>query len=346
MSAGWYLLLVLLLPVLVSFVLNGWLTVYISRRFTTDDIPSLKGQVFLVTGGNSGIGKVMVKELSRHGAHVISTARSREKCNQSINDIKESLNVPSNSSLEKSAYGKVECLILDLASFRSIENFKNEFSKRSKTVNGIILNAGLMMSPYNTTVEGFEMQLGVNYIGHWYLINQFERIIQKSKNVKNPVRIVTVASNAHEGSYPEGIRFESFQNSTGYNSVYAYGQSKLANVLFSNELARRLNNTGVTSNSCHPGMIQTNLGRYIEDMLHQSLFMKFLYPLFALMSAASMSVEQGALTPLYLATSPQVSGITGKYFQPIGVEVTPSHHAKNLTLQQLLWTHTERLIKK
>ncbi len=316
-----------------------------------------------ILGGNSGIGKVMVKELSRHGAHVISTARSREKCNQSINDIKESLKGPSNSSLEKSAYGKVECLILDLASFRSIENFKNEFSKRSKTVNGIILNAGLMMSPYNTTVEGFEMQLGVNYIGHWYLINQFERIIQKSKNVKNPVRIVTVASNAHEGSYPEGnfislfartvthpsisgIRFESFQNSTGYNSVYAYGQSKLANVLFSNELARRLNNTGVTSNSCHPGMIQTNLGRYIEDMLHQSLFMKFLYPLFALMSAASMSVEQGALTPLYLATSPQVSGITGKYFQPIGVEVTPSHHAKNVTLQQLLWTHTERLIKK
>jgi len=159
----------------------------------------------LLIGGNSGIGMVMVKELSRHGALVISSARSREKCKQSINDIKESLEVPSNSSLEKYNYGKVECLVLDLASFRSIEKFKDEFNKHSKKVNGIILNAGLMMSPYNTTAEGFEMQLGVNYIGHWYLIKTFERIIQNSKNLKNPVRIVTVASNAHEGSYPDGI---------------------------------------------------------------------------------------------------------------------------------------------
>lgn len=146
----------------------------------------------------------MVQELSRHGAHVISTARSHDKCSQSISDIKESLKVPDDSTLEKYKYGKVECLILDLSSFRSIEKFRNELKKRSKKVNGIILNAGIMMSPYNTTAEGFESQLGVNYIGHWYLINQLEQIIKNSKNMKNPLRIVTVASNAHEGSYPEG----------------------------------------------------------------------------------------------------------------------------------------------
>lgn len=160
--------------------------------------------LFPKLGGNSGIGKVMVQELSRHGAHVISTARSHDKCSQSISDIKESLKVPDDSTLEKHKYGKVECLILDLASFRSIEKFRNELKKRSKKVNGIILNAGIMMSPYSTTAEGFESQLGVNYIGHWYLINQLEQIIRNSKNMKNPLRIVTVASNAHEGSYPEG----------------------------------------------------------------------------------------------------------------------------------------------
>ncbi len=92
-------------------------------------------------------------------------------------------------------------------------------------------------------------------------------------------------------------------------------------------------------------MIRTNLGRYLEDAIKKSVFMKLLYPLFALMSAASMSVEQGALTPLYLATSPKIYGVTGKYFQPVGVQVTPSHHALNATLQQLLWTETERLTK-
>lgn len=93
-------------------------------------------------------------------------------------------------------------------------------------------------------------------------------------------------------------------------------------------------------------MIRTNLGRHIEEMINQSLVLKLLYPFFALMSAASMSVEQGALTPLYLATSPKINGVTGKYFQPVGVQVTPSHHALNSTLQQLLWTETERLITK
>lgn len=93
-------------------------------------------------------------------------------------------------------------------------------------------------------------------------------------------------------------------------------------------------------------MIKTNLGRYIEETIYQSLVLKLLYPLLALMSAASMSVEQGALTPLYLATSPKINGVTGKYFQPVGVQVTPSHHALNSTLQHLLWTETERMIKK
>lgn len=167
------------------------------------------------------------------------------------------------------------------------------------------------MPPFEVSVDGYESQIATNHLGSFLLVNLFDSIIKESKS-----RVVIVSSLAHEGSYEEGIKLSTFTNETEYNPIFSYGQSKLANILFSNELAERLNKSGATSNCLHPGMIQSNLVRHLQNQ--NSYILNLLtIPILEFVKLASLTTNDGALTQLYVATSPELTNVTGKYFKPI-----------------------------
>lgn len=322
------------LPLFISFVFDGWVAKIFSPYYSVKKIPSLNGKWAIVTGSNTGIGYVTVRELARKGANVIATTRSLEKGNLAQLKLMKELN-------GTSGIGSIEYMELDLTSMKQIKKFANKVKGKGKNIDIVILNAGIMMPPFGLTDEGFELQIGVNHLGHFVLVKLLNDLIKRSKS-----RIVTVSSCAHEGPYPEGIRYETFTSNSSYNPLYAYGQSKLANILFANELASRFNGTGVTSNSLHPGMIKTELGRYIEEQIKKSFVLTLFSPIFALFNTAMMDPNSGALTQLYVATSPELAGVTGKYFHPIARASQPSSLALNKTLQKELWEVSEKLTKK
>ena len=327
---------------LLSFIFGGWVCRYTSPAFSFDDIPSLAGKVVIITGGNSGIGKVSARELYRKGAKVVITARNITLGNAAVQDIVKHVAAAasSNNSTSASSVGSIECMELNLMSFKNVRTFAKKFKGSYKKIDVLILNAGIMMPEFTLSEDGYESQIQTNHLGHFLLVKLLEPHIKKSST-----RIVTVSSTAHEGSYPGGIVVESFTNGSRYNPVYAYGQSKLANVLFSQELAERYNGTGVTSNSLHPGLVHTELSRHVEERIRKSVLLSLLMPLFALVATAAMGVESGSLTTLYVATAPQLAKVSGKYFYPIAVEY-PLAPTATAALQKELWATSEKITKK
>jgi WW domain-containing oxidoreductase len=233
-------------PLLFSYAIGGWVKAKMST-FRFANIPDMTGKTVMVTGINTGIGKVTAVQLALKGATVIGTVRSLEK-----GDFTNEVN--------RYAKGKIIPMVLELSSLGSVQNFVDTFKKNypELPIDVMILNAAVMITPPELTADGVELQFGVNHLGHFLLVQLLWDDILKSKT-----RLVHVSSIAHKFSYPEGIRFSQLQSISEYNSVYAYGQSKLANILFSNELAARTNGTGVTSNSLHPGSIASDLQRHI-----------------------------------------------------------------------------------
>lgn len=321
--------------------------------FFTNDIPVLTGKVAIVTGANCGIGLETARELARKGADVILTARSKSKGDAAVAEIKASV------ARQLTFEPKVRYLQLDLASLNSIEEFSANFLKLGLPLHMLILNAGVMKSPgaqyigqemtygYDTTADGFEMHIGVNHIGHHYLTSLLTHKLKSSA----PARVVSVSSGAEEGSYEGGFRFDLWtQRGDDYEDGKAYAQSKLANALFARELAKRLDGTGVTAYSCHPGVIQTELTRYMTEFLAEQSKKKG--PIYAAMDAgmqalfqlALFSTADGALTQLHLATSPDLP-VNGGFYHPIGQLAHLSHKAgADDKLPSLLWTKTEEAI--
>ncbi|ETE70176.1 Retinol dehydrogenase 14, partial [Ophiophagus hannah] len=190
---------------------------------------------------------------------------------------------------------------LDLASLSSVRSFCQQVLQEEPRLDVLINNAGIFQCPYMKTEDGFEMQFGVNHLGHFLLTNLLLGLLKSSA----PSRIVVVSSKLYK--YGE-INFDDLNSELSYNKSFAYSRSKLGNILFTRELARRIQNTGVTVNVLHPGIVRTNLGRYI----HIPLLAK---PLFNLVSWAFFkSPSEGAQTIVYLSTSPEVEGVSGKYF--------------------------------
>ena len=332
----------LVVPLLLSFIFGGWICIFTSPAFSFDDIPSLVDKVVIVTGGNSGIGKVAARELYKKGAKVVIAARNITRGNAAVQDIvKHAATVTSSRNATTAApVGSIECMELDLMSFKNVKAFAKKFKGKYKKLDVLILNAGIMMPEFALSEDGYESQIQTNHLGHFLLVKLLESHIKKSKT-----RIVTVSSTAHEGTYAGGIVFESFTNGSGYNPVYAYGQSKLANLLFSQELARRYNGTGVTANALHPGLVHTDLSRHIEERIRKSVLLALLTPVFALVSTAAMGPEAGSLTTLYVATAPAAATVTGKYFYPIAVEY-PVAPTATVALQKELWARSEKITKK
>ncbi|NXN32835.1 RDH14 dehydrogenase, partial [Nycticryphes semicollaris] len=259
---------------------------------------SMRGKTVIITGANSGLGRAAAAELLRMQARVIMGCRDRARAERAAREIRAELGEQGEA---EEGSGELVVRELDLASLRSVRAFCHRVLQEEPRLDVLINNAGVFQCPYMKTEDGFEMQFGVNHLGHFLLTNLLLGLLKNSA----PSRIVVVSSKLYK--YGE-INFEDLNSEISYNKSFCYSRSKLANILFARELARRLEGTGVTVNSLHPGIVKTNLGRHVNIPLLAK-------PLFNLVSWAFFKTPlEGAQTSIYLASSPDVEGVSGKYF--------------------------------
>ncbi|XP_059908856.1 retinol dehydrogenase 12 isoform X1 [Gadus macrocephalus] len=246
----------------------------------------LDGKTVLITGANTGIGKETALDLAGRGARVIIACRNMTKGAKAL------------ASIQAACPGaQVEVRELDLADTSSIRAFAQKFLQEVSQLHILINNAGVMMCPYMKTIDGFEMQIGVNHLGHFLLTSLLIGLLKRS----GPARVVVVSSMAHNFGW---IRFHDLHSQGSYNSGLAYCQSKLANVLFTRELARRLKGTNVTVNSLHPGTVNSELTRHSTLMT----------VLFTVSSIFLKTPQEGAQTSVYCAVAEELHAISGKHF--------------------------------
>ena len=243
--------------------------------------------MILVTGATSGIGRVAARELAARGAQVILHGRDSERAEQTRRAIIE--RVPSAS---------VDVVLADLASQAEVRRLAAEVRQRFPGLDVLVNNAGATFGRRLETVDGLEMTLALNHLAPFLLTNLLLDLLRRNA----PARVVTVASGAHQRS---ALDFDDLQNRRGYSGFRVYGQSKLCNLYFTYELARRLEGSGVTANALHPGFVATSFGR------REGGLMGLLMPI---AHRFAISPEEGARTIVYLAASPQVEGVSGKYF--------------------------------
>ncbi|HIO76831.1 MAG TPA: SDR family oxidoreductase [Gammaproteobacteria bacterium] len=290
----------------------------LTRRSSAEQVTKgidLTGKMVLITGINSGIGHETARVLSLRGACVIGTARSLDKATQAC------------SSFGSKAI-PIACELTDLDSVRSaLESIKSYTDQ----LDIIIANAGIMALPKLETANGLEKQFATNHIGHFLLLTELLAQVKAAQSA----RIVIVSSSAHTGAPAGGIELDNLDGSRGYSAWRAYSQSKLANILFANELARRLKDDGVMVNSLHPGVIATNLGRHMNPLLGVA------FGIFGFW--AMKNVGQGAATSCYLAVHPDVQGVTGKYFSDCK-ESKPLQLSQSEELAAKLWERSEELV--
>ncbi|XP_030628208.1 retinol dehydrogenase 14a [Chanos chanos] len=281
----------------------------------------MRGKTIIVTGANSGIGKATTVELLKQQGRVIMACRDRQRAEEAAQDIRLKAGPDQ---------GELVIKLLDLASLKSVHSFCEEIIKEEPRLDVLINNAGVYQCPYTKTEDGFEMQFGVNHLGHFLLTHLLLDLLKRSA----PSRIVVVSSKLYK--YGE-INFDDLNSEQSYSKAFAYSRSKLANLLFTLELAQRLEDTGVTVNALTPGIVRTNLGRHI----HIPLLVK---PIFNLASLAFFKTpEEGAQTSVYLACSPEVEGIQGKCFANCQEEeLLPK--ATNEEVAKKLWDISEVMV--
>ncbi|XP_063044635.1 retinol dehydrogenase 12-like isoform X2 [Engraulis encrasicolus] len=255
----------------------------------------LDGKTVLITGANTGLGKETAVDLASRGARVILACRDMGRGGRAAEEIRK-----------RSGNGNVLLKQLDLASLESVRRLATDVLATEERLDILINNAGIMMCPKWQTEDGFEMQFGVNHLGHFLLTNRLLPILKKS----TPSRVVNVSSLAHEKGK---IHFDDINLDKDYEPMRSYQQSKLANVLFSRELAKRLEGSGVTVYSLHPGVIRTELGRYLSESL--GLVQRLLFSVvFRLLSPILKNTKQGAQTTIHCAVEESIANTSGLYY--------------------------------
>lgn len=300
--------------------------------WTSEDAPDQAGKLVVITGANSGLGLESTRMLAAKGATVVMACRNVEKGAQAAASVRA--RVPT---------AQLEVMALDLGSLENIEAFATALAAKHPRVDVLMNNAGVMVPPYTKTADGFELQLGTNHLGHFALT---ARVLPLLEAAPSP-RVVNTSSNAHKFGR---IRFDDLQSEKGYSKWPAYGQSKLANLLFTYELERRLRRSGkkTLSVAAHPGYAATNLqtaGAKLEGSSLGEAFMKVGNALLA------QSAERGALPQVYAAVHPDVQG--GQYFGPDGLlemagfpRVVQSNAAsRDEAVAQRLWQVSEQLTR-
>ena len=274
-------------------------------------------KIALVTGANSGIGRVTARELARRGYHVVLAGRSEERTRPVLQEIRE---ICGNQD-------SADFIPLDLGSLDSVRACAEAFLQRDLPLHLLVANAGLA-GQRGLTESGFELSFGTCHVGHFLLTDLLLARIKESA----PARIVVVSSKAHR--HVSGIDFEAVGRPTpGVTGLKAYSVAKLANIIFAKELAHRLEGTGVTTYALHPGVVATNVWRSVP------------WPVGPLMKRFMTSEEEGAATSLYCATDPAVATESGLYYNNCQVE-EPSPAAQDEALARELWKRSEAWVEK
>ncbi|XP_078133958.1 retinol dehydrogenase 14-like [Sander vitreus] len=281
----------------------------------------MNGKTVIVTGANSGIGKATAAGIVKLQGRVIMACRDLRRAEEAAREI-----------LQETGSDRSQLIVkqLDLASLSSVHTFCRDIIKEEPRLDVLINNAGVYQCPYAQTEDGFEMQFGVNHLGHFLLTHLLLNLLKQSA----PSRVVVVSSKLYKHGH---INFEDLNSEQSYDKAFAYSRSKLANLLFTRELARRLEGSGVAVNALTPGIVRTNLGRHV----HVPVLAK---PLFDLLSRGLFkSPEEGAQTSVYLACSPDVEGVQGKCFADCKPQVL-LEKATDPEVASKLWDMSEIMV--
>lgn len=275
----------------------------------------LNDKTILITGATGGIGLVSAQELAKMGASLVLVGRNAEKVQQAVQSVRQ-----------QAGNERVEGLVADLSSQDEVRRLANEFKNRYGRLDVLLNNAGAIFMKREVSADGLEMTFALNHLSYFLLTNLLLDLLRESP----AARIVNVSSAAHVGSR---LDFDNLQNERGYASWKAYSQSKLMNLYFTYELARRLQGSNLTANALHPGFVATNFGKSNGGIFR---------PIFRLFQVAAISPQEGAKTSVYLASSPQVAEVTGKYFikeKP----VSSSRISYDQEIAHRLWQVSEQL---
>jgi NAD(P)-dependent dehydrogenase (short-subunit alcohol dehydrogenase family) len=280
----------------------------------------MDGRVVLITGGNAGIGKETAVALASMGARVVFTARDEARGSDARTEIRT-----------RSGSDEVEVMPLDLARFASVRDFAKRWGDEHDQLDVLVNNAGLILNSRRQTDDGYEMTFQVNHLGPFLLT----QLLRDQLVAGDDARVVNVASDAHS-SARRGLDFDDLQSTRHYRGFRVYGKTKLANILFTRELARRWAGTGVTANAVHPGFVASSFGRDGDTGRFGAL-------LFPLLKPFALSPEQGARTQVYVASAPELAGITGGYWVK-SAPATPSAAAQDDAAAARLWQVSEELV--
>ncbi|KAM8862021.1 WW domain-containing oxidoreductase [Synchiropus picturatus] len=286
----------------------------------------LSDKVVLITGGNAGIGFETARSFALHGAYVILACRNLSRANKAVSLLKEEWHK-----------ARVEAMMCDLASLRCVREFAESFKAKKLPLHILICNAAVCTQPWNLTEDGLESTFQICHLGHFLLVQCLQDVLRRSA----PARVIVVSSESH--------RFTDLMDSCGkvdlallspskkdYWSMLAYNRAKLCNILFSNELHRRLSPYGITSNALHPGNI-------MYTSIHRSWWLMTL--LFTLARPFTKSMQQGAATTVYCAVAPELEGLGGMYFNNC-FRCLPSLQAQDQDCAASLWDLSERLVQE
>ena len=277
----------------------------------------MDGKTVLITGATNGIGKVAALELAKKGATVVIVGRNPAKTAETVAEIKA-----------QSGNSNVDSIVADLSSMAEVRKVAEAFKAKHSRLDVLINNAGAIFADRQETVDGYEMTFAFNHLAYFLLTN----LLLDTLRASAPSRIVSVSSDAHTGGK---INFDDLnaKNSYGMLGMSAYSNSKLANVMFTYELARRLEGTGVTANVLHPGLVNTGFAKNNGGLMRFAM---------RILASFSLTPEQGADTIIYLASSPDVEGVTGKYWDKRKA-VKSIDASYDVSAQQRLWTVSQQL---
>jgi NAD(P)-dependent dehydrogenase (short-subunit alcohol dehydrogenase family) len=286
------------------------------QAMTNTMTTNMTGKTVLITGATNGIGKIAALELSRMGATVCIVARNRSKGQAVLEEIRRETNNV-----------QLELFIADLSSMADVRKLAQEFTAKHTTLDVLLNNAGAFYSERKLSADGLEMTFALNHMSYFLLTNL---LLPTLKNTPNS-RVVSVSSAAHTSGK---LDFANLQGEQKFNGWKAYSDSKLENALFTFALARRLAGSSVTANCLHPGFVKTGFGEGNSGI--------FAVVLGIAKNLMAISVEAGAQTMIHLASSPDVAGVTGKYFDKSKI-ASSSAASLDQAVQEQLWAHSEKL---
>lgn len=277
---------------------------------------TMTGKTVLITGATNGIGKAAAHALAKQDAHVLIVGRNPQKCAETVAEIQRS-----------TGNQAVEALTADLSSLAEVRRLADQVKATSPRLHVLLNNAGAYYNARQNSADGYEMSFALNHLSYFYLTVLLLDLLKASA----PARVINVSSGAHMFAK---LNLTDPHDPKNYNGFRIYGETKLANVVFTYALARRLQGTGVTANAMHPGLVRTGFGHNNSGLITR---------IFGVLQRFGLTPEQGADTAVYLASSPDVEGVTGKYF--IKRRATASSRASyDQQAGEALWALSERLI--